>query len=108
MFTDGMWAVIAPLLPPEHGGGRPWNDHRRTIEGICWRLRTGSPWRDLPEEFGSWKSVWRRFDTWAKDGTWDKILVSVTDRADAKPLVAAVDGTIVKAHKHAAGALKRG
>ncbi len=107
-FTDQMWACVEPLLPPRQGRGRPFNDHRRTVEGICWRLRTGCPWRDLPVEFGPWQSVWRRFDRWAKDGTWDAVLRAVATQMDTKPLVMAVDGTIVRAHKHAAGALKKG
>lgn len=109
MFSDEMWAVVEPLLPPRQGNGRPFNDHRKTIEGICWRLRTGCPWRDLPDEFGPWQSLWRRYDTWAKDGTWDKLLRLIASRAETEePLVTAVDGTIVKAHKHAAGAQKGG
>lgn len=108
-FSDEMWARVEPLLPlsgPK--GGRPWNDHRSMLEGICWRLRTGSPWRDVPAEFGSWSSLWRRFDTWAKDGTWDDILAAVAGTEAAEGLVAVVDGTIVRAHKHAAGARKGG
>ncbi|MDR2566097.1 MAG: transposase, partial [Bifidobacteriaceae bacterium] len=68
-FTDEMWERVEPVLPPRQGSGRPFNDHRTAVEGICWRLRTGCPWRDLPGEFGPWQSVWRRYDRWAKDGT---------------------------------------
>ena len=104
-----MWARVEPLLPRGGAkGGRPWNDHRRTVEGICWRLRTGSPWRDVPAEFGSWSSLWRRFNAWAQDGTWDKILTAIAGSPEAEGLVAVVDGTIVRAHKHAAGARKGG
>ncbi|MCA0296574.1 MAG: transposase [Actinobacteria bacterium] len=70
-----MWARIEPLMSrtgPK--GGRPWNGHRTTIEGISWRLRTGSPWRDVPAEFGPWSSLWRRFNGWSADGSWDAIL----------------------------------
>jgi transposase len=103
-----MWEKAEPLLPPRQGNGRPWNDHRLTVEGICCRLRTGCPWRDLPGEFGPWQSVWRRFDAWAKDGTWDKILKAVAPGSGATGLVAVVDGTVARAHKHAGGAQEKG
>jgi transposase len=108
-FSDEMWARIEPLMPrtgPK--GGRPWNDHRVTVEGICWRLRTGSPWRDVPAEFGPWPSLWRRFNDWARDGTWDQVLTAIAGSGEENSLVAVVDGTIVRAHKHAAGARKGG
>ena len=57
-ISDELWAVLESVI--RTGGvrrGRPWNDHRLTLEGICWRFRTGSPWRDLPAEFGAWQSV---------------------------------------------------
>ena len=108
-FTDEMWVRVGPLMPRAGAkGGRPWKDHRLIVEGICWRLRTGSPWRDVPAEFGPWPSLWRRFDTWARDGTWDKVLTAIAGRDEANGLVAVVDGTIVRAHKHAAGARKGG
>ncbi len=108
-FSDEMWARIEPLMPgPGPKGGRPWNDHRVTVEGICWRLRTGSPWRDVPVEFGPWSSLWRRFNDWSADGTWDDILAVIAGTEAANGLVAVVDGTIVRAHKHAAGARKGG
>ena len=108
-FSDEMWARVEALMPRAGPrGGRPWNDHRLTVEGICWRLRTGSPWRDVPAEFGSWSSLWRRFAVWAEDGTWDNMLSAIAGSEEAKGLVAVVDGMIVRAHKHAAGARKGG
>jgi transposase len=78
ILTDEMWARIEPLMPVAAGkGGRPWGDHRRVVEGIIWRYRVGAPWRDLPAEFGSWSSVWRRHDRFSKDGTWEKILTEL-------------------------------
>jgi transposase len=103
-----MWERVEPLLPPRRGGGRPFNDHRTAVEGICWRLRTGCLWRDLPAEFGQWQSVWRRYDRWARDGTWDRILRAVAAPVGADGLAAGVDGTVVRAHQHAAGARKGG
>ncbi|MFE7519590.1 transposase [Streptomyces halstedii] len=65
-LTDAQWERIAPLLPSSTGKrGRPWSDHRRVIDAIVHRYRTGIPWRDLPTEFGSWKTVWARQPRWA-------------------------------------------
>ena len=71
--SDAQWALIEPLLPRQKRGGK-WNDHRRMFDGILWVLRTGAPWRDLPERYGKWQSVYDRFNRWKKDGTLDKIL----------------------------------
>ncbi|MGL5867316.1 MAG: transposase, partial [Dermatophilaceae bacterium] len=64
--SDEFWAVVEPLLPSSRGRrGRPWSDHRLMLEGICWRYRTGSPWRDVPEVFGPWQTVWKRHFRWS-------------------------------------------
>ena len=79
------------------------------VEAICWRFRTGSPWRDLPADFPSWQTVWWRFDRWAKDGTWDRVLVELQGQAHAVAdleWVVSVDSTVARAHQHAAGAPK--
>ena len=73
-LTDEQWALIAPLMPKRKPGGR-WNDHRATLDGMMWVLKSGSPWRDTPKRYGSWKSVYDRFRRWSADGTIDKILV---------------------------------
>ena len=66
-LTDEQWALVRPLLPPQRGGvGRPRNDHRVVLGGILWVARTGSSWREMPEEFGKWKSAYRRHELWAK------------------------------------------
>ncbi len=110
--SDEFWAVVEPLLPSSEGRrGRPWSDHRRVLEGICWRYRTGSPWRDVPEQFGPWKTVWKRHFRWSTDGTYQQMMQAVQaagllDEAacgDVERLLA-VDSTIVRAHQHAAGA----
>lgn len=110
VISDELWAVIRPVLPTGTGRrGRPWNDHRRTLEGIAWRFRTGSPWRDLPSEFGPWQSVWQRHHRWSTDGTYAAMFAAVRvhsggdDGAALRPLMS-VDSTIVRAHQHAAGA----
>lgn len=108
LLDDDMWARIEPLLPdrtPRRGGR--WRDHRLVVEAICWRLRTGSPWRDLPSAFGAWQTAWYRFDLWAKDGTWDEILAVLQGEAHAVAeleWVVSVDSTVARAHQHAAGA----
>jgi putative transposase len=109
VFSDELWVVIAPVLPSGAGRrGRPWNDHRRTLEGIAWRFRTGSPWRDLPRGFGAWQSVWDRHRRWSEDGTYGRMFAAV--RADAAvddPVLESlmsIDSTSIRAHQHAAGA----
>lgn len=110
LLTDEMWARIEPLLPdrtPRRGG--QWIPHREVVEAICWRFRTGSPWRDLPAEFPAWQTVWWRFDLWSKDGTWDRILGELQDQAHAAAELewtVSVDSTVARAHQHAAGAPK--
>ena len=73
-LTDGEWARLEPLLPGHPRQGHRWNDHRLVIDGIFFRTRAGCPWRDLPERFGNWKTVYNRHRRWSGDGTWEKIL----------------------------------
>jgi transposase len=113
VISDAMWERLEPLLPsmdPRRGGR--WRDHRLMIEAIAWKYRTGAPWRDLPERFGSWKGVYNRFRNWSLDGTWARLLAGVQAQADAAGeldwLAVAVDSTVCRAHQHAAGARKGG
>jgi len=109
-LTDQAWAVIEPLLPANRRSGGQWADHRRTINGILWRLRTGAPWRDLPERYGPWQTCYERFRRWQQDGTWDRLLAHAQTRSDAIGQVEwtiSVDATINRAHQHAAGARHR-
>ena len=73
-LTDHQWELVQDLFPPPARTGRPRRDRREILDGILWILRTGAPWRDLPEEFGPWATVWDLFDTWNDDGTLDAIL----------------------------------
>lgn len=108
VITDQMWERIEPLLPSSKGQpGRPFRDHRLLVEGICWRLRTGAPWRDLPERFGPWQTAWERFDRWSADGTWAAVLQAVQEHADQTGELGwdvSVDSSVVRTHQHAAGA----
>ncbi|MFD9261043.1 IS5 family transposase [Streptomyces sp. NPDC059538] len=106
-----MWDRIEPLMPADPVRGRRWADHRRTLEAIAWKYRTNSPWRDLPDELGSFQTAHKRLVRWAVDGTWERILASVLAAADAADDIdwtVSVDSTVVRAHQHAAGALKMG
>src|SRR5947199_5762856 len=109
VISDHLWGLIEPVLPGSAGRrGRPWNDHRRTLEGIVWRYRTGSPWRDLPVQFGAWQSVWQRHRRWSEDGTYAAMFEAVREHAalneaDAAGLLS-IDSTSIRAHQHAAGA----
>lgn len=111
-LTNAQWQVLEPLLPPQRPRtGRPSQDHRQTINGILWVLRTGAPWRDLPERYGAWETVSGRFYRWRKAGVWQRILETLHQQVDGKGRVNwdvhFVDGSTIRAHQHAAGA-KRG
>ena len=98
-----------PDRTPRRGGR--WVDHRAVIDGGLWRARTGSPWRDLPERYGPWKTAHERLRTWTADGTWDRILEQVVVKDDAVGAVEwtiSVDSSSVRAHQHAAGAREEG
>ncbi|WP_406428553.1 IS5 family transposase [Streptomyces sp. NBC_00147] len=111
-MTDAQWARLEPLLPVGVKPGRPpVHPKRQLIDGIRWRTRAGTPWRDVPERYGSWQTVYGLFRRWQRDGTWKHILEQLQARADADGLIAwdvSVDSTIARAHQHAAGARKRG
>ena len=109
-ITDRAWERIAPLLPEGVQPGGRWRDHRTVVNGILWKLRTGSPWRDLPERYGPWQTCYDRFSRWRADGTWDRLLAHAQTKSDAVGEVeweVSVDSTVVRAHQHAAGARGR-
>ncbi|MFD7755335.1 IS5 family transposase [Streptomyces sp. NPDC059757] len=111
VISDAMWVRIEPLMPADPVRGRRWADHRRTLEAIAWKYRTCSPWRDLPDELGSFQTAHKRLIRWAVDGTWERIFVAVLAAADAGDDVGwtvSVDSTVCRAHQHSAGARKRG
>jgi|ERR1700704_6401929 len=107
-LTDVEWVRLEPLLPdrsPRRGGR--WSDHRPVINGVLWRTRTGAPWRDLPPCYGNWKTVYGRHRTWSGNGVWETILDGLRagcDEDEGSGWTVGVDGTVVRAHQHAAGA----
>jgi transposase len=112
-LSDEEWALVADLMPsPSAEGGHPWRDHREMLNAMMWVLRTGAPWRDLPEHFGPWQSAYDRFARWRKDGTLDRMLRKLQLRLDREGRIDwdlwCVDGTNVRASRAAAGAAKKG
>jgi transposase len=107
-LTDAQWARLEPVLPAESGRGRPpkWTK-RQIIDGIRWRVRTRTPWRDVPEAYAPWQTLYRWFRRWQRTGIWARILASLQAVADAAGQIdwsVSVDSTVSRAHQHAAGA----
>ena len=107
-LTDYEWEQIKDLLPPENTGkrGRPSKNNRIMLNGMIWIARSGAPWRDLPERYGPWESVYSRFRKWIEDGILDNIFHILSLDAELEDL--SIDASIVKAHQHSAGAKKGG
>lgn len=106
-LSDAEWERLGPFLPVSNGRCGRWRDHRQVINGILHRVRTGVQWRDLPERYGPWKTVYERHRLWSADGTWEHLLQEVQAAADSAGEIdwdVAVDSTIMRAHQHAAGA----
>ena len=102
-LTDLEWRVIAPLLPNKPRGV-PRVDDRRVLNGILWVLRSGAPWRDLPERYGPYTTCYNRFNRWRKKGVWDRLMDAVAQACDGN--VQMIDSSSVRVHQHAAGAKK--
>ena len=107
-LTDEQWDLIADLFVSTATTGRPPRDRRQVFDGILWILNTGSPWRDLPREFGPWNTVWTVFDTWNHNGTLAEALTRLQGQARIDSDLWCIDGTTVRAHKCAAGGGKKG
>lgn len=109
-LTDRQWALIEPLLPREHRLGRPRVDDRRTINGILWVLRTGARWKDLPPEYGSPVTCWRRLKTWQARGGWTRILRvllgQLHKRGRLKLTHSYLDGSFAPAKRGASGSAR--
>lgn len=107
-LTDQEWNHIKDLLPPEKSGkrGRPSKDNRMILNAMVWIARSGAPWRDLPERYGPWETVYSRFRKWINDGILDNIFRVLGLDAELDELF--MDSSIVQAHQHSAGAKKGG
>jgi transposase len=101
-LTDDQWRRIEPLLPGRAGNpGRSGVDNRRFVNAVRWIAKTATPWRDLPERFGKWNSVFQRFNRWCKRDVWQQVAKALGGDIDLEHLL--LDSTIVRAHQHAAG-----
>lgn len=111
--SDEGWAEVADRMPGrgERGGGR-WRDHRQVVNGLLWKLNTGAPWRDVPERYGPWPTIYDRFVRWRRDGTLDRVLARLRLRLDEAGRIDrelwGVDGSTIRASRAAAGGGKRG
>ena len=102
-LTGAQWRRIEQLVPGKDGDkGRHGEDNRLFVDAVLWIARSGAPWRDMPEEFGNWNSVFQRFRRWAKKGVWQRVFNALIENPDFEYLI--IDSTIVRAHQHAAGA----
>jgi len=105
-LRDDQFERIAALLPGKASDpGCTAADNRQFVEAVLWIARTGSPWRDLPRQFGPWNSVYQRFARWSRRGVWHRIFTQLAQDADFEEVF--IDSTIVRAHQHAAGAPKK-
>lgn len=104
-LTDEDWSLIEPLLPGREGDpGAHGANNRLFVNAVIWIARTGAPWRDLPERFGEWNSVYQRFNRWSKAGVWERGFEAVR-LPDLEALL--LDSTIIRAHQHAGGATQK-
>ena len=110
-LSDQEWQRLQPLLPsmaPQRGGR--WTDHRTVINGVFFRTRTSTPWRDLPAVYGNWKTVYNRHRRWSLEGAWESILDGLRagcDDTEGRDWTVSADSTVNRAHQHAAGARRR-
>jgi transposase len=103
-LTDFEWSVIEPLVPMDRRGPKPQNN-RQILNGMFYILRAGCPWRDLPERYGPYTTVYNRFNRWRKAGIWDRMMDAIVKAHDGQ--VQMIDSSIVRVHQHASGVKKR-
>ena len=101
-LTDAEWELVGPLLAT--GRGRPGRENRRHLDGVLWRAREGARWRAIPERYGKWNTVWRRFARWRDLGLFEAVLAALAGSGAAEERVQMIDATVIRAHQHAAGA----
>jgi transposase len=112
-LSDEQYALIEPHLPTGGpAGGHPWAEHRCILNGIFWKLRTGAQWRDIPERYGPWSTIYDRYRRWCQEGRFSRILLALRDTLDAQGRLDWeqwwVDSTSIRASRAAAGARKKG
>ena len=110
-LTDAEWALLEPLLPPTRTAGRHYRDHRAMVDAMLYRTATGVQWRDLPERYGPWQTVYSRHRRWSRSGLYERILAALQRDLDAAGQIRwqlfCIDGSNVRAHKAAAGGGKK-
>ena len=99
-LTDEQWALVISLIPVRRGP-RAMRGDRDFVNAVMWRVKTGAPWRDIPERYGSWKTVYNRFDRWSKRGLWERLFKEL--RVEVDNVGSLIDGSVVRAHQDAAG-----
>ena len=105
-LRDDQWDRIKDVLPGREGHvGGTAKDNRLFVEAVLYRYRAGIPWRDLPERFGRWQTVWQRFDRWAESGVFERVFNMLAADHDNEYMM--LDATVVRAHQHSAGARKK-
>jgi transposase len=105
LMSDEEWAFFERFIQAVRApNGRKPSNHRRVLDGIFWIARTGAPWRDLPEEFGKWSTVYRQFRRWTLAGLWEEIMEGLNDSGAVPDALQMIDSTVVRAHHQAAGA----
>ena len=111
-LTDAQYALITPLLPSHRRPGRPWVDHRKVLNGLFWKLHTGAQWRDIPERYGPYQTIYGRYVLWRRNGTWNQMMAALQTKLDADGRLdwtqMNIDGTSIRASRSAAGARKKG
>jgi putative transposase len=100
-LTDAQWAKLQTVLPKQKAGRHSRNGDRMFIDAVLYRAKTGIQWRDLPERFGKWKTVYNRFSNWAQRGWWEQIFKALQLQVDESHCI--IDGSYVRAHQDAAG-----
>ena len=107
-LSDEQWQQIEDMLPPNQQRGGQWKDHRLMIDAILWVLSDGGRWRNVPERYGPWQTVYDRFRKWCRKGLWDRLLRRLQARKMQDGTIDwslfAIDGTVIRAHQSAAGA----
>ncbi len=110
-LTKAQWTKLEPLLPPNPKHGHAYQPHLPVINGIVWRIKTGAPWRDIPERYGPWQTCWDRFTRWSRIGLWHKILGVLQANKEEQGKIdwfgASLDSGTVHAHRAAVGAQKQ-